>query len=254
MGNQKTMGQLFEIVHEDQDMVVVNKPAGLVCHPTKQDGFSSLISRLRGYLGSNSAPHLVNRLDRETSGLVVVAKSRESAASLRRIWQHGEVRKEYLAIVHGNLTVDHNWIDAALGKDEYSQVAIKDCVREDGAKAQTEFWVRARFSRGPSDFTLLRVIPRTGRKHQIRIHLAHIGHPIVGDKLYGFNENWYLAFVRGELTPEARQALELPYQALHSWRITFPWPDREIDFLAQPEFWFLTFLPDEIRSAYGPSE
>ena len=134
------MGQLFEIIHEDHDMLVANKPAGLVCHPTKQDGFSSLISRVRCYLESNSTPHLVNRLDRETSGIVVVAKNRESAVSLRRIWQDGEVRKEYLAIVHGNVTESHESIDGALGKDESSQVAIKDGVREDGAKAQTEYW------------------------------------------------------------------------------------------------------------------
>src|ERR1700746_2585990 len=90
---------LFEIIHEDRDLLVVNKPAGLVCHPTKTDEYSSLISRARLYLGNGSHPQLVNRLDRETSGVTLIAKTETAARELRRIWENRKVEKSYLALV-----------------------------------------------------------------------------------------------------------------------------------------------------------
>lgn len=176
------MNDLFDILHEDADLLVVSKPAGLVCHPTKPDGHSSLISRARTYLGPDASPRLVNRLDRETSGVVLIAKTAAVASELGKLFSSRTVEKEYLAIVHGHVREARGLIDAALGKDERSAVAIKDCVRSDGAPAQTEFMVLRRFSRPEGDFSLLQVRPLTGRKHQIRIHLSHAGHPIVGDK------------------------------------------------------------------------
>src|SRR5580704_2434517 len=106
------MEKLFEIVHEDAGLLVINKAAGLVCHPTKGDVYSSLISRVRLHLGAEAHPQLVNRLDRE----------------LRRIWEARRVRKDYLAIVHGHVATDHGTIETALGKDPHSIVAVKDCV------------------------------------------------------------------------------------------------------------------------------
>ena len=135
------MNQLFDIIHEDDELLVVNKPADLVCHPTKGDKFSSLISRVRLHLGAAASSHLVNRLDRETSGVTVVAKSAAVAGELGRLWEARAVGKEYLAIVHGQVGDARGRIDAPLGKDEASRVAIKDCVRADGAPAQTEFQV-----------------------------------------------------------------------------------------------------------------
>jgi 23S rRNA pseudouridine1911/1915/1917 synthase len=313
---------LFDILYEDAGLLVINKPAGLVCHPTKGDEFSSLISRARLYLkmcgsrresahslileksqgeltfaaaNSTRQPHLVNRLDRETSGIVIVAKNSEIAGELGKIWEARAVQKEYLAIVHGHVRDDHGLIDAPLGKDEQSKVAVKDCVRPDGAPAQTEFWVERRFSRSdfpnyeemwndkfscyiggrfslsaaggeegrgevapssihhplarrsaaktaPSSFSLLRVTPRTGRKHQIRIHLAHLGHPIVGDKLYGGDEDLYLALVENRLTPEQLARLILPHQALHACAVRFTWRGQPVEFCCAPEPWFSDFL------------
>jgi 23S rRNA pseudouridine1911/1915/1917 synthase len=288
--------KLFEILHEDASLLVVNKPAGLVCHPTKGDEFSSLISRARLYLPStlNSqpstgavSPHLINRLDRETGGVVLIAKNSEIAGELGKIWETRAVQKEYLAIVHGRVRDDHGLIDAPLGRDERSHVAVKDCVRPDGAPAQTEFWVERRFNRPrsrprqseseddgravsvtlrrakergrggitnagevgqstlnsqPSTFSLLRLIPRTGRKHQIRIHLAHLGHPIVGDKLYGGDEDLYLALVENRLTDEQRARLILPHQALHARAVRFLWRGRPMEFCCDPEPWFADFI------------
>jgi 23S rRNA pseudouridine1911/1915/1917 synthase len=235
------MRELFEVVHECADLLVINKPAGLVCHPTKGDVYSSLISRARIHLGDASAPQMVNRLDRETSGIILLAKSSESALELRRIWETRAVQKSYLAVVHGHVAQNEGNIDAPLGKDEKSLIAIKDCVRPDGASAETKFAVLTQFVRNGASFSLLKVEPLTGRKHQIRIHLAHIGHPVVGDKLYGGDENIYLSFVQYQLTPAQQAKLLLANQALHAEQVRFFWRGGARSFAASPEPWFLDF-------------
>ena len=273
--------KLFTIIHEEAGWLVVHKPADLVCHPTKGDEYSSLISRARIYLERQGAgfppprapriaPHLVNRLDRETSGLIVIAKNAVAARELGAIWETRAVRKEYLAIVHGHVAVEHGIIAAPLGKDEASRVAIKDCVRPDGTPAQTEFFVEKRFTRtlgrcaparpapdggragaksgvpAAGAFSLLRLQPLTGRKHQLRIHLAHLGHPIVGDKLYGGDPDLYLALVERRLTAEQRARLILPNHALHAARIQFSWHGLNHDFTTPPEAAFSEFLAHQM--------
>ena len=235
------MNPLFEILHEDADLLVVNKPAGLVCHPTKGDDTSSLIGRLRLHLGPGLQPRLVNRLDRETSGVTVVARTPEAARELGRLWERRAVTKDYLAIIHGHLASDELLVDAPLGKDIGSRVAIKDCVRADGAPAQTQVRVLRRFTRDGRPFTLAAVQPRSGRKHQIRIHLSHAGHPIVGDKIYSEDERLYLDFVAGRLTAEQQTGLLLPHHALHAAELRVPWRGREWRFQAKPEEWFEAF-------------
>lgn len=256
------LDKLFEILHEDADLLIINKPADLVCHPTKGDVYSSLISRVRLHLGPDAQPRLINRLDRETSGVTVVAKNPASAGELGTLWAARLVEKEYLAIVRGHPVETNGWIEAALGKDLRSAVAIKDGVRADGLPARTEFRVERKFVRtthprtavppphaSPETagtpgqaFSLLRVIPHTGRKHQIRIHLAYRGHPIVGDKLYGGDESFYLALVERRLTPEQRERLLLPHQALHARVVRFAWRGRTWEFGCEPEPWFRDFL------------
>jgi len=117
-------------------------------------------------------------------------------------------------------------------------------VRPDGSPAQTEFFVQKRFLRQPAKFTLLRLLPRTGRKHQIRIHLQHLGHPIVGDKIYGGDPDLYLALVEGRLTEEQRGRLILPSHALHAGRLQFHWRERDWDFSTPPEPMFTDFLKE----------
>ncbi len=232
---------LFEVIFENADLLVINKCAGLVCHPTKTDERSSLIGRVRLYLGADAPAHMINRLDRETSGVVLVAKNAVAAGQLGKLWEARRVEKDYLALLHGHLREDSGVINAPLGKDVRSVVAIKDCVREDGATARTEFQVVQRFDelhfagnaapmRQP--FTLVKLFPKTGRKHQLRIHLAHIGHPIVGDKLYGVDEDCYLALVQDRLTEEQRRKLILPNHALHGSALKFKWRDADWEFKA----------------------
>lgn len=234
------MEHLFDVIAEDDDFLVINKPAGLVCHPTKGDVYSSLISRVRLYLGGQDS-HLVNRLDRETSGIVIVAKTLEAGTQLRKLWEARTVQKEYLAIVHGELRGSMT-IDAPLGADPRSHIAIKDCVTSDGLPATTQVFGLRTFVREGRAFSLLRVVLLTGRKHQIRIHLSHVGYPIVGDKIYGGDENLYLEFVQGRLTPERRSQLITENHCLHAAHVAFEMLGRARFFYCPPEDWFSAFV------------
>lgn len=230
--------KLFDVVAEDDDLLVINKPAGLVCHPTKGDEYSSLISRVRLYLGGDSEPHMINRLDRETSGLVIVAKHLEAAVYLRKLWEGREVEKEYLAVAHGSLPVGKTLIRAPLGKDPASAVAIKDAVVANGTSAETHVFLLRRLEHRHRPLSLARILLLTGRKHQIRIHLAHAGHSIVGDKLYGRDENIYLRFVHDQLTAADREELITENHALHAGRVTIPWFGSMRTYRCEPEGWF----------------
>lgn len=216
----------MSVIDETNELLVLHKPAGLVCHPSKSGPLSSLIGRVRLYLGHGEG-RLVHRLDRETSGIVVVAKGADVASELGRVFAGAAVRKVYRALVHGHCDVENLSIDAPLGRDTTSEVAIKDGVRDDGAPARTEVTVVRRYVTRAGAATLVDVRPYSGRKHQIRIHLAHVGHPIVGDKIYGADETRYLRFVVGALTAEDVQALALEHHALHASDLVVDWRGRE---------------------------
>lgn len=228
--------------------MVVNKPAGLVCHPTRNGECSSLIGRIRLHLGHGEG-RLVNRLDRETSGLVLVARHAAAARELGAMVASAQAHKRYWAIVEGHVGDAGLDIDAPLGRDDASVVAIKDTVRADGAAARTVARVVRRFTRDGAPFTWLDATPFTGRKHQIRIHLAHAGHPIVGDKIYGGDEMRYLRFIADALTPGDRAALRLPHHALHARGLSFEWRARAWTFDAPAEPAFLAFLDSPAASA-----
>jgi 23S rRNA pseudouridine1911/1915/1917 synthase len=205
---------------------VVNKPGGLVCHPSKHGPWSSLIGACREFLGAEVL-HMPSRLDRETSGVVVLARTPEQGSLMQRAIQHGRVRKTYTAIVEGHLA-EAVTVDRPIGNDKQSLVRLKRAVRDDGQAAATEFvpleWRAGR--------TLARVHPRSGRLHQIRVHAAHLGHPLVGDKLYGPDERHFLTFIEQGFTAELAEALALPRQALHAAEIEFVLPGETLRFSA----------------------
>jgi 23S rRNA pseudouridine1911/1915/1917 synthase len=216
----------------------VDKPPFLLVHPTKPGGAATLWKQLRELLAFEIANggqvSIVNRLDRETSGLVLVAKRSAAARRFGLLMQRRGLKKEYLAIVSGWPEWEAKVVDAPLdrqGRHEKSEIWLKQMIHPAGTPAQTEFRIERRFTRQgtpsprpagsrcalPADrFALVRAIPRTGRTHQVRVHLASIGHPIVGDKIYGPDERLYLRFIETGWTPELERRLLLPRHALHS--------------------------------------
>ena len=209
--------------------MVVNKPPFLLIHPTKPNGAPTLWKQLRELLAfeiaSGGQVSIVNRLDRETSGLVLVAKTAAAARDFGLLMQRHSLRKEYIAVVWGWPEWEHKLVDAPLdrqGKHQDSVIWLKQMIHAAGAPAQTEFFVERRFGKSTSSgdrFSVIRAIPRTGRTHQIRVHLASLGHPIVGDKIYGPDEQLYLRFIETGWTHELEQKLLLPRHALHSAKL-----------------------------------
>jgi 23S rRNA pseudouridine1911/1915/1917 synthase len=208
---------------------VVDKPPFLLVHPTKPNSAPTLWKQLRELLAfeiaSGGQVSIVNRLDRETSGLVLVAKTRAAARNFGLLMQRHQLRKEYFAIVWGWPEWEHMIVHAPLerqGKHRHPAIWLKQMIHPAGAPAQTEFFVDRRFRKSTSSgdrFSLLRAIPQTGRTHQIRVHLASIGHAIVGDKIYGPDERLYLRFIETGWTHELEEKLLLPRHALHSAKL-----------------------------------
>jgi 23S rRNA pseudouridine1911/1915/1917 synthase len=209
------------VVVENEDFMILDKPAHLLCHPTRLDGQASLITWLRASR-SDEYLTLLNRLDRETSGLCIVAKSHAAANSINRLIERRMIEKDYLVIVWGEMKWDYLEIDAKLreiGVTSDNPVRIKQGVAQEGTEAHTKVW-RLATNHG---FSLLRAQPKTGRLHQIRVHLATIGLPVVGDKIYGPDASLFLKFIDQGWTEEHESRLLLPRHALHASQLRFNW-------------------------------
>jgi 23S rRNA pseudouridine1911/1915/1917 synthase len=216
----------FKLVAETEEYAVVEKPPFLLVHPTKPGGPRTLWSELRNLfafeIANGGQVSIINRLDRETSGLMLIAKTSAAARRFGLLMQEQRIRKEYLAIVGGWPEWDATTVDAPiarLGEFGPSRIWLKQGIHRQGASALTQFVVEERFIRADERLAIVRAIPQTGRTHQIRVHLASLGHAIIGDKIYGPDENHYLEFIENGWTPKLERALLLPRHALHSSRI-----------------------------------
>src|SRR2546422_1712934 len=204
-----------QVVFEDDDLLVVDKPGNLACH-------SSDRATLAGWLRERgiSTPRLINRLDRETSGLVLVAKNERAAKILGKQVLRREIEKEYVAICWGEFSHEAGTIDQPIAVRAGGPVFTKRVVDPAGKPSVTGFVVERRLT----GFTVVRLRPRTGRAHQLRVHMAWLGHPIVGDKIYGPDEALYLRFIEEGVTAAMLETLLLPRHALHAERVAFRHP------------------------------
>ena len=202
----------LDIVYEDDDLLVINKPANVAMHPRRAAPESpDIASALASYLGDGSAAHFVSRLDKGTSGLFIAAKNGYVHDRLRVALHTDGFRREYRAIAVGRVAPARGTIDLPIGRAEGS--IVKRCVREDGLPSQTEYEVLSQ----NDDFSFLRLAPRTGRTHQLRVHMAALGHPLAGDWLYGTEDKALIA-----------------RPALHSYELWFRQPvtDKYLHFTA----------------------
>ncbi|HLT30288.1 MAG TPA: RluA family pseudouridine synthase [Myxococcaceae bacterium] len=211
------------VLHLDDWLLVLDKPSGLPLHPSARYQKGTLVGWIRKRYGEGFADP-AHRLDRETSGLVVCGRGPEASRRLMRSFVGGKVEKAYLGICEGHPSQDRFRIEAplSLGTD-----AVRIAMRVDpveGKEALTDVEVLDRFTRNGLPFSLVRARPVTGRQHQIRIHLAHAGHPLVGDKIYGPDPGYFDRFSKGELEPEAWERLRLPRHALHAAWLQLPHP------------------------------
>jgi len=192
----------LDILYEDETFLVVNKPAGMIVHPTHRAARDTLVHAVAGYFerrGEAAGIHPLYRLDRDTTGIVILAKSARIQHAMTK--HHGQIYREYLALVRGNLDRPSGRIDMPIGRDPSK--ANHWQVRADGRHALTEYETIASW---PS-YSLLKIHLLTGRTHQIRVHFAALGHPLLGDTAYGGSRD------------------TIPRQALHAWRVHFFHPD-----------------------------
>ena len=209
----------LDVIYEDDDLLVLNKPAGMVTHPAHGATSGTLVNAVLGHVtaklpGDLLRPGLVHRLDRDTSGLLVVAKRDESLHALSNALRARHIEREYLGLVRGVLPHPLGTIDGPIGRDPKNR--LRFAITSDGRAAVTHYEVREQFAAHAELVFRL----ETGRTHQIRVHMAAIGHSILNDPLYGKNETRF----------------ELPGQALHAWRLRFNHPrtGEPLSFEAQP--------------------
>lgn len=223
----------FQIIYEDDWLLGINKPGNLLVHRQGRSLTHNLIYQLRhAHQPLYPQAGIVNRLDRETSGVVLVARQPQFLGGLNALFAEHKVTKSYLAVVHGRPLERQGVIDAPIGRDPESDVSYRYCagLRAVAAKnAMTRYQVVTEYG----DVSLLRLQPETGRTHQLRVHLAYIGHPILHDKLYGRTDQEFLAWRQRPLAEQTEG--QGNRQALHAESLQFvhPWTGKEVRIVAE---------------------
>jgi 23S rRNA pseudouridine1911/1915/1917 synthase len=214
------------VLHDDAHLIVLDKPAGLAVHPSARYYRNTVTQWLTdNALGADGArPDLAHRLDRETSGVLACGRGIASTRALKAAFRSRRIDKSYLALTVGRIERDAFSIDIPMRLTEDVKVIME--THPDGMPSVTDIRVlrRGRLRSDGVGVSLVECLPKTGRQHQIRVHLHAIGHPIIGDKIYGAGTERFLRFCRGEQTEEDRQALRLPRHALHAWKLSLPHP------------------------------
>ncbi len=203
----------LDVIYEDENVIVINKPAGLVVHPGAGNAENTLVNALLyrwpqiANVGETSRPGIVHRLDKDTSGVMIIAKTSIGYSWLVKQFKTRKANKTYLALVDGKPPTPTGRIETRIGRDEQHRQRMAVTYGDQGRKAESEFYTVAEYS----DHTLLEVNPLTGRTHQIRVHLAFLGCPVVGDQIYG----------------RRRNSLEIKRFFLHASRLTIRLPGNE---------------------------
>ncbi|ODT77538.1 MAG: RNA pseudouridine synthase [Pelagibacterium sp. SCN 64-44] len=238
----------LDILYEDDQLIVVNKPAGMVVHPAPGSPNGTLVNALLFHCGDSLAgiggvkrPGIVHRLDRDTSGVMVAAKTEQAHRHLaEQFADHGRtgpLHRAYLAFVWGSTETGKGTIEAPLGRDQNNR--LKQAVRRDGREAITHYFVERRFGDEGWDITRVQCHLETGRTHQIRVHMAHIGHPLVADAVYA---SGYATKIRRLPEAVAEPILALGRQALHAAELGFEHPT------TGEEMFFEAPLPDDLQA------
>lgn len=228
--NEPPVDKNIQILHEEESFLMASKPGQL---PSHADGnyikntFIFLITETLRAKGWKGEVRLVHRLDRETSGLMVVAKNKDAHLKLTRQFEQGLVSKEYLAIVRGQVGAETFEVQGAIGKDDSSSISIRQKVVPEGTPFSKVSVTKFEKLQDLRNGSLLRCLPQTGRTNQIRVHLTHAGHPLIGDKLYGRTDEEFLEFihyVKAGGDPSFKERMEVPRHFLHAARLSFDHP------------------------------
>lgn len=222
----------FRVIDESADWIVVDKPAPLAVHPANGKVEATLLGGLEELLlyerANGARLSIITRLDRETSGLVLVAKNAAAARDFSREFEARRVTKEYLALVHGWPDWDTLRVEASIIRAG-GPIWLRQAVDPAGRDCVTTFRVEERCETPLGRFARLRCFPETGRMHQIRVHLEHAGHALVGDKIYGTDGSPYLEQIEGQLSEASAVRLILPRHALHACRLALAWQGKMLE-------------------------